>query len=679
MRLSRARKLALSFLLWSGFVHNMAGQTQSQAPIDLHQATLEDLRQASLEDLMDITVTSVSGREQKLSRAAAAVFVITQEDIRRSGATNIPDLLRMAPGVNVARIDANTWAVSIRGFNSRYSDKILVLIDGRSVYSPSFSGVYWDQIDVPLEDIEQIEVIRGPGGTVWGANAMNGVINIITMSSKATKGGLLVASAGTKEMGGLAQYGGNVGALGTWRAFGRYFNIDNSARPAGGEATDGWLGFHGGFRSDLQPSPQDSLMVQGDLYSTAEGQNLTTVLSNNLPAVATFNDAITVGSGDLQARWSHTLQGGSDLSLNVYDNHVKRLDQAIVETSNIFNVDLQYHFKLNSRNDVMSGLGYRLTGDNLTSGYDTQWFPSQRIVSLYSAFVRDEIKLAESASFKIGTKLEHNAFTGFEFEPSAQFTWTPTSRQTVWLSASQAIRQPSLQDTDLQYDVAVIPLDGNGFGVLKIINNNNIQAEQLRDYEVGYRTLLNKQLSLDVATFRSYYRRLETTEPGEPYFVDAPEPPHEVFPLDLGNSARARTYGGEVFATWNINSRWRLSPGYSLIHMSVLENPLSQGSSAEAAPGDTPKHQIQLRSTLALRSSLDWDTSLYFVGSLAGEQTPAYTRLDMQFRWRVRKSVELSRAGQNLLTAHHTEFTDAFEVDYTQMQRTAPARITWRF
>jgi outer membrane receptor protein involved in Fe transport len=255
MRLSRARKLAFSFLLSSGFVQNMVGQ-----------------RQASLEDLMDITVTSVSKKEEKLSKTAAAVFVITQE----------------APSVNVARIDANTWAVSIRAFNSRYSDKILVLIDGRSVYSPSFSGVLWDQIDVPLEDIEQIEVIRGPGETVWGANAMNGVINVITMSSKATEGGLLVASAGSKELGSLAQYGGNVGALGTRRAFGKYFNIDNSARPAGGEAEDGWHGFHGGFRSDLQPSPQDSLMVQGDLYSTAEGQTLTTVLSNNLPAVATI-------------------------------------------------------------------------------------------------------------------------------------------------------------------------------------------------------------------------------------------------------------------------------------------------------------------------------------------------------------------------------------------------------
>jgi iron complex outermembrane recepter protein len=671
MKLSRAKKLAVSLLLSSVSVQNIAGQAQNQPRVDLGQA--------SLEELMDITVTSVSRREQKLSRAAAAVFVISQEDIRRSGATNIPDVLRMAPGVDVARIDANTWAISIRGFNDRYSDKILVLIDGRSVYAPAFSGVYWDQLDVPLEDIERIEVIRGPGGTVWGANAVNGVISIITMSSKATQGGLLVARAGSTEQGSLAQYGGSAGALGTWRAFGRYFNTDNSVNGAGGAAADGWHGFHGGFRTDLQPSPRDSVMVEGDLYSTAEGQTLTTVLSNHLPAVATFNDPITVGSVDLQARWSHTLQNGSDISLNVYDNYFNRLDQAIVETSNIFNVDFQHHFKANSRNEVVWGLSYRATNDNLTSGYDTVWSPGQRMDSLYSAFVQDEIKLTASTSFTMGTKLEHNAYTGFEYEPSAQFVWAPTDRQSIWLSASQAIRQPSRQDTDLQYDIAIIPLEGSNFGVLQFTNNNGIEAEQLRDYEVGYRTQINKRVSLDVATFRGYYRRLETTEPGDPYFVDTPGPPHEVFPLNLGNGARARTYGGEVFATWNVTSRWRLSPGYSFMHTHLLQDSLSQNSTAEAIPGDSPRHQMQFRSTFGIRSNLDWDTSLYFVGQLSDAEVPAYTRLDMQLRWRPLESVEFSLIGQNLLTARHEELDNGYEVNGTLVQRSVLGKIIWRF
>jgi iron complex outermembrane receptor protein len=642
-------------------------------------STPHALADASLEDLMNIEVTSVSRKEETLSRTPAAVFVIGRDDIRRSGATNIPDLLRMAPGVNVERIDANTWAISIRGFDSRYSDKILVLIDGRSIYSPSFSGVYWDQLDVPLEDIERIEVIRGPGGTVWGANAMNGVINIITLSSKATQGGLLVAEAGSKELGGLAQFGGKAGAAGTWRAFGRYFNTDSSVTPVGGAAADVWHGVHEGFRADLEPSPRDTVMVQGDLYKTGEGQTLTTVLSGRLPAVATLNDPVSVDSGDLQARWSHTLQNGSDTSLNVYYNHVNRLDQRLLENLNSVDIDFQHHFAINSRNDVVWGLAYRVTSDKMNSGYDTLWFPPQRTDTLYSAFVRDEIKLARSAWFTIGTKLEHNAYTGFEYEPGAQFVWTPTDRQTIWLSASQAIRQPSRQDTDLQYDIAVIPLEGSNFGVLKFINNKNIRAEQLRDYETGYRAQVTKRLSLDVAAFRSYYRRLETTDPGDPYFVDSPGPPHAVFPLNLGNGARARTYGGEVFATWNVTRRWRISPGYSLAHVKVIQNPLSQNSTAGAIPGDTPEHQIQFRSSLGLRSNLDWDTSLYFVGRLSDAQVPAYTRLDMQLRWRPLESVEFSIAGQNLLMGRHMELDDAFEVKGTQVQRSVFGRITWRF
>ena len=636
-----------------------------------------DLTQLSLEDLMNIQVVTVSRKEQKLSKTGAAIFVITQDDIHRSGAGNIPDVLRMAPGVNVARIDANAWAISIRGFNSRYSNKILVLIDGRSIYSPAFSGVYWDEIDVPLEDIERIEVIRGPGGTVWGANAVNGVINIITMSSKATQGALVVAEAGSQESGSLTQYGGTAGAAGTYRAFGRYSTTDSSMNPAGGAAADGWHEFHGGFRADLALSPQDKLMVQGDLYQSAEGQTLTTVLSQQLPTVATFNDPITVASGDLQARWNHTLSNGSDMSLNVYYNHVNRLDQGQVDNSNTFDIDFQHHIALNSRNDIVWGLSYRVTGDKLTSGYDDRWLPPQRTDSLYTGFVQDEIKLAETAWLTVGTKLEHNAYTGFVSEPSAQFVWAPTDRQTIWLSASQAIRQPSRQDTDIQLDAAIIPLAGGNFGVLQYNGNKNIKPEQLRDYEVGYRAQVTKRLSLAGSAFRSYYRHLENSEPAAAYFVETPGPPHFVFPYNILGATHARTFGGEVFATWNVTSRWRLSPAYSLLRINVIQDPLSP--IATAALGDAPEHQIQLRSSVSLRSNLDWDTSLYFIGRITDSQIPSYTRLDTQIRWHIGGRIEFGLAGQNLLTARHVEFGDTFVVDYTQVQRSVLGKITWRF
>jgi len=638
------------------------------------------LAQVSLEDLMNIEVTSVSRKEQKLSETGAAIFVITQDDIHRSGSTSIPDVLRMAPGVNVAQVDANAWAISIRGFNSRYSDKILVLIDGRSIYSPAYSGVLWDQINVPLEDVERIEIIRGPGGTVWGANAMNGVINIITMSSKATQGGLVVAEAGSRESGGLAQYGGKAGSVGTWRAFGSYSNTNSSINPAGAASADGWHDFHGGFRTDLALSPRDDLMVQGDAYENAEGQTLTTVLSDHLPAVATFNDPITFSSGDLQARWTHTMQNGSDTSLNVYYNHVNRYDQGFVQNLNSFDIDFEHHIAVNSLNDVVWGLGYRVTDENITAGYSIAWSPPQRTDSLYSGFVQDEIRLTNALRLTIGTKLEHNAITGFEFEPSVQLVWTPTDRQTFWVSASRAIRQPSRQDVGITFDESIVPLGGGNFGVVQVRGSSGIQAEKLIDYESGYRSQITKRFSLDAAFFRSCYHSLESLDPGAPVFAGTPAPPHAFFPVVLGNGAHANTYGGEVFATWNVTSRWRLSPGYSLIHMNAIRN-LSDPSSASivATPGDTPKHQIQLRSTFGLRSNLYWDSSLYFVGQLSNQQVPAYTRLDTQIRWRIRESIELSLTGQNLLTALHTEFVDTVVVDYTLVRRSVLGRITWRF
>jgi iron complex outermembrane receptor protein len=364
------------------------------------------------------------------------------------------------------------------------------------------------------------------------------------------------------------------------------------------------------------------------------------------------------------------------MSLNVYYDHVNRLDQKLLEKTNTFNIDFQHHLSVDSRNDVVWGLGYRVTDDKMTSGYNDVFVPLRRTDSLYSAFVQDEIRLANSARLTIGSKLEHNDYTGFEYEPGAQFVWTPTGRQTIWLSASRAIRQPSRQNTDLEYDVAVIPLQGGLSGVETLIGNADTQSEKLLDYEAGYRSQVTKRLSLDVTLFRSYYRQLQTLAPGAAFPADTSGVPYLVIPLYEGNGARATTYGGEVFATWNVTSRWRLSPGYSLVHMTILSNP--PDLTADIA-GDTPKHGIQFRSTLGLRSNLDWDTSIYFVGQLSAGQIPGYTRLDTQLRWRIAESAEVSITGQNLLTARHAEFIDALTVDYTQVQRSILGKITWRF
>jgi iron complex outermembrane receptor protein len=639
-----------------------------------------DLTEIGIEKLMDIEITSVSKKEQKLFQAAAAIFVITAEDIRRSGAMSISDLLRMAPGVEVAQVDANAWAISIRGFNERNSDKVLVLIDGRTVYTPSFSGVYWDQQDVPLEDIERIEVIRGPGGTVWGANAVNGVINIITKNAQATLGGLLSARAGSEQKGqGLIQYGGKIRQDGAYRVFGNFFNIGNSSSAVGGQAADGWHLAHGGFRSDWNLSPRDALTVQGDLYNSGEGQTITELFSNEQFLQRTLNDKVTVGGGNILGRWRRTLENGSDMSLQIYYDHYNRHEQGWRDIEGIFDLDFHHHLRIGSRHDVVWGFGYRVSSDRFTPGYDTTFFPPQRTDNLFSTFFQDQVKLTKVLSFTLGAKFEHNAYTGFEYEPSAQLAWTPTERQTFWVSAAKAIEQPSRSEKGIRMDVATIPLQDGTLGVLTRFGNPQVKAEQLHDYEAGYRVAIRQQLSWDVAAFSSYYQSLGTSEPRDPFFALNPQPPHLVFPLVNANNARAHTYGGEVFANWSVTSRWRISPGFSIIRMRVSSSPLSKDTGAEKQEGDSPKHRFQIRSFLSLPHNLEWDSSLYWVGGFPDGDIPPYARLDTRLGWRWGESAELSLAGQNLLQLRHSEFENAGAVLRTMVQRSVYAKITWRF
>ncbi len=648
--------------------------------------TVKDLAQTSLEDLMNIEVTSVSKKEQKLSQVGAAVFVITQEDIRRSGATNIPDLLRMVPGIHVAQLDANIWAISIRGFTDRYGDNVLVLIDGRSVYSPLTSGVNWDQQDVPLEDIDRIEVIRGPGGTVWGANAVNGVINIITKNAKTTQGGLATASGGSHESGqGLLQYGGTLGQKFAYRVFGSYGNVGNSASPSGEAVADGWHKLHSGFRSDWDLSQRDTLTVQGDLFQSREGQTIDTLFSNDLPREAIIQDTITVGASDILGRWNHTLANGSDMTLQFYYDGYHRVDRALSETRNTLDFDFQHHLTIASRQEIVWGLGYRTTSDYTTPGYAVAYEPAQRRDNLVSAFLQDDIRLTNSLSFILGSKFEHNSYTGFEYEPSAQLVWNMTTQQAFWASASRAIRQPSRADFDLDADVAVIPV-GTGLGVVELLGNTHRKAERLHEFELGYRAQISKQLSLDVAAFSSYYYGLQTQEPLQPFFESAGSPgaaaPYLVIPFLFNDLAHAHNYGAEVFATWSVTPRWQVSPGYSYLQMHVAGYPTSQDPNAGAIAYESPKHQFQLHSLLNLTHRVEWDTALYHVGQLVdggSGATPSYLRVDTRLGWRIGEFIELSVAGQNLQSPAHAEYHDAFAVLHSLVQRSVIGKITFRF
>lgn len=638
-----------------------------------------DLRQASLEDLMDITVTSVSKREQKLSQTAAAIFVINQEDIRRSGATNIPDLLRMAPGVNVEQIDSNNWAISIRGFNSQFANKVLVLVDGRTVYTPVFSGVLWDQLAQPLDNIERIEVIRGPGATVWGANAVNGVISIITKSSKDTKGGRSTGSVGSHEKAAdQLQYGGDVGRNGSYRVFGSYFAVRNAASQTGGTAHDAWQGSHAGFRYDQDLSDRDTLVLQGDAFANQENRSiglasLNTAANTNIPQI------VDAAGGNVLARWTHTLANNSETSLQAYYDSYRRTDYGTPVKVRTFDLDFQHHTAAGNRQDIVWGLGYRVDSSGATPGYPVAFSPTFRSARLFSTFIQDEIRISEALSFTLGSKLEHNGYTGFQIEPSARLAWAPPAgRQTVWVAVSRAIRQPSRLDADIRIDLATFPLNETSVGVVRLNGNPKVKSEVVRDYEIGYRSELSKTVSLDVGTFLSYFHDLVTTEPGAPIVLPG-LPTIVQFPETYDSKAHAVSYGGEISLVWMAASRWRINSGYSYLHASIHLDSDSTGQITSNIATDFPRHTFQFRSLLTLPGKFELNQSIHYTARLPGGRIPGHARVDTNITKRIGEALDFSLVGQNLLSPRTLEYGDSFPFIATQAVRSVYAKIVWRF
>ena len=668
----RGRRAACSVALGLWIIGMATAETTS----------LDDLTQASLEDLMNMQVTSVSKKEQPLSKAPSAIYVITQSDIRHSGATNIPDLLRMVPGVEVARINANAWAITIRGFNYRYSGKVLVLIDGRTVYSPAFAGVYWDQQNIPLENIERIEVIRGPGGTVWGANAMNGVINIITKTSAETKGGVVSAVAGSYEGQALVQYGGTVGD-GSYRVYGRYTMNGNSPSLPGNPAVDDGHSSQAGFRSDWKLSPADNLTVQGDLMGNSEGQTITTLFDNRLPNLYTVDDQVRVGAGNLLGRWEHVFSNDSEASVQLYYDRFRRFDQAL-NVENTGDAEFQYHFHVGSRNDIVAGLDTRVSDQVYRDGYEAAFGTGHRRDHLFSTFVQDEFRLTHSLSATAGVKLENNSYTGFEYEPSAQLVWSPAARHTFWASVAKAIEQPSWLFAQAQFDIASVPLPPAGFGIIHLSGDPNVRSQTMLNYELGYRTRISDRFSLDTSVFYSRYDHLPTLEPQAPHFAVTPAPPHLVIPSGYEAYGNANNFGLEFHGRWNVTRWWTLSPGFSYLHMHLFLEPGSQDTLFTASAGDSPKFQWQLRSEVRLPHRLEWDAAAYYVdslidGTLGTGAVGAYTRVDTRIGRPIGERGEISIGGQNLLRARHLEFLDGLQVTPMDTGRAVVAKILWRF
>jgi len=650
-----------------------------------------DLATMNIEDLMNVQVSSVSKKEQKLSRTAAAIFVITPEDILRSGATSIPDVLRMVPGMNVAQINGSTWAISARGFNQQFSNKLLVMIDGRVVYTSTFAGVFWDTVlDFPLEDIARIEVIRGPGGTVWGANAVDGVINIFTKKASETRGGMVAAEGGNIDQeGGIVQYGGELKQGTDYRVYAKYFNRANLLDLNGRNGHDGWHQLRGGFRVDSALSSKDSLMVEGDIVTGREGELGFVLPSIASPGFVAESEQINLGNGSLESVWSHVYSARSDISLQVsYDRH-KRDDPQNPETRNTLDFNFQHHIALGARQDVVWGLGYRYTTDLILGSLTVFENPASSTHQIFDGFFQDEISLVPNRLYLTGgMKLEHNDYTGLEVMPSIRMTWAPSASHMFWVAVSRALRAPSRNDTNLVLNIGNLNTSPSGPPeLLRLYGNPQYRDERMIAYEIGYRTALSKRLSIDLAAYYNDYDNLQTTEPGAPFAESAPAPAHMVFPLTYENLMHGETHGLEITANWKVTDRWTLAPGYTYDSLHMHTDPASaDATTGPFVEGAVPDHTAQIRTHFDLRRSLALDGSAYQVSRLDNQgpssnvTIPAYTRVDVGLTWRPWEQSSFSLVGQNLLQDHHLEFEDVDgALQSSQIRRSAYAKVTWRF
>lgn len=606
----------------------------------------QNLKRLSIEELTQLDITTASRRIEPLAQAAAAVSVLRGEDIRRSGATNLAEALRLADGLEVARADNGTWAISARGFNISTSNKLLVLIDGRTVYSPLFAGTFWSVQDVPLADIDRIEVIRGPGGAIWGANAVNGVVNIITKSAADTQGVKLGASAGTEERAIVsAQIGGGAAAF-DYRVYARVRARDALILGSGASADDPVKYAQGGFRLESNGTSRDSWLLQGDAYGGREGR---------------FDRADThVAGSNLMARWGRRFSPNSQFRAQVYfDQIYRRVVRQLRDVRHTFDLDLQHHV-VAGRHDVVFGGGFRASrGDDM--GNEAFHFdPQARLTTIEGVFAQDEISLPGRLALILGSKFERNTFTGMEAQPSARVRWTATTRQTLWGAVSRAVRLPTRFDTDLRLT--------DPSGAVTLTGTMDFDTEKITAYEAGYRAEVSRRLSVDLATFSNLYDELRSQE--------SPTRPGQ--PIVLANRMNGRTYGADLSSTLLVLPRWRVHPSYSYLHVATTFDAGSTDRTRGFSEFNDPSHMFRLRSSVDLPRGIELDGFFRRIARLPHPVVPAYSELEARIGWRASPSWEISLIGQNLLHARHPEFLLASPTR-EEFQRGAYLRVLWQY
>ena len=607
-------------------------------------AAVEDLSSLSIAELANLQITSVSRRPEPLGQAAAAIYVITNDDIRRSGATSIPEALRLAPNLQVARLGSDSYGISARGFNHQTgtANKLQVLIDGRSVYTPLFSGVFWDEQDLPLADIERIEVISGPGGTLWGANAVNGVINIITKTAADTQGAMATLRGGTLDQTATLRYGGKAGDNTNYRVYGMATKRGALERPSGASAGGDFTKLQGGFRADWR-GQDDSITLQGDIFNGV-GEDVPGQRQNT-----------SSSGGDILARWNRQFGDGSGLQAQAYYSRTSRdVISGINASVDTYDLDAQYNFGIGAQQFVAGG-GYRVTEDSFRPGPGTAFLnPARRTLSLGNMFLQDRIALDEDVALTLGIKLENNSYTGWEYLPDARLSWRVTDSDFLWGAVSRAVRTPARFDRDLF---------GPGFG-----GGPNFESANLTALEAGYRGGLTEAFSFSFSVFYNIYDQLRTVE------TSVPGP----FPLVVANGMEGETYGAEAWATYSLTDWWRMSAGLSTLQKDLRLSPGSRDIFGIAFSGNDPEYQAQLRSRMNLGDAMELDVGLRAVDGLASPRVPGYVEADVRLGWHMTDALDLSVSGNNLLHARHVEFVNG-SVAAQAIPRSATVELRWRY
>lgn len=640
-------------------------------------AAAKDLTELSIEDLMAMEVTTTVARKpQPVSKTAAAVFVISSEDIRRSGATCIPELLRMVPGFEVARINANKWAISARGFNGYIANKLLVLMDGRTVYNQLYSGVYWDIQDTVLEDVARIEVIRGPGASLWGANAVNGVVNIITKKASETQGVMVAAGAGTEErFFSTLRYGGRLGKDAYYRMYGKFFDRDGGDMPDGGESYDDWHYGRGGGRIDWKRSDSNSFTFQGDIYDGASG-DLATYVDFDPPYYKYYDDNTKQSGGNLLGRWQHTPSSDEDITLQLYFDQTNLSYPVLSETRDTYDADFQQRFAWGRRQEVIWGLGYRLVHAQIDNSDIVVFQNDDRWDQLFSFFVQDEIAiLPQKLSLLIGSKFEKNDYTGWETQPNVRLLWTPNEQHTVWSAVSRAVRTPSQAEEDVVLVQRIYP--GSPYNTMVTFEGTeDFLSEQLTAYEAGYRFHPQEAFTIDLAVFYNEYDQLLGVEMGTPRI----SPPYIVTPLVASNQLKGNTRGVELALEYQPLPWWRLMGAYTYLEMYLEGANSAITETYLAAEGENPRHQVSLRSTMDLPCGWALDLWGRYVDDLPSQNVSSYITMDARLGWRPTDNWEFSLVGQNLLSPSHEEFiSEIIEFTPTKVERSVYLKAKWQF